>query len=321
MRGRGSTGRGKHFQTSADWTYTLSLETINQLDRAVEGLRARGKDLSTLTSADFPLPSFDDGAAALRTELLQGRGFVVIKGLPIDRYTNDEAAMAYWGLGSFLGTPMVQNVRGDRLYAVRDEGYKMETHYGGSGVRFSKTTEDLRFHTDSAPALAGSTPDIVGLLCLRPAKSGGETAIISAKTVHNVLRERRPDALEQLYGAFHHDRSSELRDGESPTLFAPVFRFDGELSARYMRFYINKGHETAAEPLLPERVRALDALDEVMSRPELQVTFEMQRGDIQLLNNRVILHSRAAFEDHPEPERRRHYARLWLSLADSVLRA
>ena len=303
------------FRSPDDWTYDLSPETIAGLDQAVEALRANGKELATLSSDDFALPCFAGEAVALRKELLQGRGFVVIRGLPIDRYSNEEAAMAYWGLGAHLGAPMVQNVHGDRLYAVRDEGYKMGADYGGTGVRFSKTTEDLRFHTDSAPALAGSTPDLVGLLCFETAKSGGETALISAKAVHNVLLDERPDDLAFLYRAFHHDRTSELRPGEAPTLSAPVFRFDKDLTARYMRFYLDKGHETAELPLGPDVVGALDALDEVMSRPELQITFDMQRGDIQLLNNRFVLHSRTSFEDHPEPERRRYYARLWLSLA------
>ena len=174
---------------------------------------------------------------------------------------------------------------------------------------------NLRFHTDSAPALAGSTPDLVGLLCLQTAKSGGATTLVSAKTVHNVLLDERPGDLARLYQAFHHDRTSELRPGEAPTLLAPVFKFDRDLIARYMRFYLDAGHKVADAPLAPEDAAALDALDEVMSRPELQLTFEMQRGEIQLLNNRFILHSRTAFEDHAEPERRRHYARLWLSLA------
>ena len=303
------------FGAADQWAFTLRPQTIAELDQAIEAVRAKGKDLSTVAKGDFPLPSFRDEADALFGKLLDGHGFVVIRGLPIDRFSRDEAAMAYWGLGAHLGAPMVQNAHGDRLYAVRDEGYKMKADYGGRGVRFSKTTEDLRFHTDSAPTLAGSTPDLVGLLCLQTAKAGGETALISAKAVHNVLLDERPDDLALLYRAFHHDRTSELRPGEAPTLSAPVFRFDKDLTARYMRFYLDKGHETAESPLGPDVVGALDALDEVMSRPELQVTFDMQRGDIQLLNNRFILHSRTSFEDHPEPERRRHYVRLWLSLA------
>ena len=303
------------FGATDEWAVTLRPETIAEIDQAVESLRAHGKELSTLTSGDFPLPSFQDQAEALCEELLHGRGLVLIRGLPIDRYSRDEAAMAYWALGAHLGAPIVQNYRGDRLYDVRDEGYKIKTDYGGRGVRFSKTPENLRFHTDSAPALAGSTPDLVGLLCLQTAKSGGATTLISAKTVHNVLLDERPGDLARLYQPFHHDRTSELRPGESPTFRAPVFRFDRDLIARYMRFYLDAGHKVADAPLAAEDIAALDALDEVMSRPELQLTFEMQRGEIQLLNNRFILHSRTAFEDHAEPERRRHYARLWLSLA------
>ena len=314
FKGRGAW-TSADFGPSKQWAFTLRPETVSEFNQAVETLRANGKRLATLSSDDFPLPSFQDQAESLREELFRGSGFVLIRGLPIERYTRDEAAMAYWGLGAHLGVPMVQNALGDRLYAVRDEGYKIKADYGGRGVRFSKTTEGLRFHTDSAPALAGSTPDIVGLLCLQTAKSGGETALISAKTAHNMLLDERPADLARLYQRFHHDRTSELRPGESPTLLAPVFKFDRDLVARYMRFYLDEGHKKAGAPLAPEDAAALDAFDEVMSRPELQLTFEMHRGEIQLLNNRFILHSRTVFEDHVEPERRRHYARLWLSLA------
>lgn len=261
---------------------------------------------------DFSPSSLAADAAAIRRELLHGRGFVVVRGLPIERCSAEEAKLLYQNLGMHLGRLLQQNVRGERLYEVRDEGYKIERDYGAVGVRFSKTAEGLHFHTDSAPALMGDTPDFVGLLALQTAKSGGSTRLVSALTLHNVMRAERPDLLARLYQPYHFDRRAELRPGEPTTLWAPVFSYSGSQQVRYFRFYIPKGHEIAGEPLSPQDVEALDYMESVMNREELQASFDMRRGDMQFVNNNFILHSRTAFEDHPEPELRRRFVRLWL---------
>ncbi len=300
------------FPSLAAQSYYLTPATLDEFHGAIQVIRNQGKDLSSLTAEDFPAVSFAEDAAGLRDELQRGSGFVVIKGLPIERYTDEEATFIYWGIGAFLGTTLPQNVKGDRVYSVRDEGYKIEKDYGAVGVRFSKTTEGLHFHTDSAPVLMGNTPDIVGLLALRVAKSGGASALVSAPSVHNILLRERPDYLARLYDDYHFDRRAELRPGEPSTLLAPIFTYDGSLRVRYFRFYIPKGHELANVPLSAADIEPLDFLESVMNREELQVTFEMERGDMQFVNNTFILHSRTAFEDYPESQRRRHLIRLWL---------
>jgi alpha-ketoglutarate-dependent taurine dioxygenase len=304
--------KGSDFSGPSDYWYYLGRETIAELDRALLRIRDSGKPLFTLTVQDFPLPSFENDAEALREELRFGSGFVVVKGLPIDRYTEQEARTIYWGLGAHLGRPIPQNLKGDLLYSVRDEGYDLDRDYGAAGVRTSKTTAGLNYHTDSPPMLAGYTPDIVCLLALRTAKSGGESAILSANTAHNILLEERPEYLDRLYAPYHMDRRAELPPGEAPTLPVPVFAYHGQLSVRYLRFYITKGHEVAGAPLTPADTEPLDYFDDVMRRPHLPVTFQMERGDMQFVNNVFILHSRTEFQDHPEPERKRHYVRLWL---------
>jgi hypothetical protein len=296
------------FPDSSVWNESLSPAAWRELDGAI-----RGKDLATVVPGEFASLPLEDDIRNLRHQLETGRGFLVVKGLPVDRYSEEEACLLYWGLGALLGMPLPQNVRGDRLYSVRDEGYRIERDYGAVGVRFSKTTEGLHFHTDSAPALMGNTPDVVGLLALQIARQGGASALVSAQTVHNVLLHERPDYLERLYAPYHFDRRAELRPGEPCTLFAPIFTCDGSLAVRYFRFYIPKGHELMHAPLGPADTEPLDFLDAVMNRPELQVRFEMRRGDMQFVSNRFVLHSRTAFVDHPEPERRRHLKRLWLA--------
>jgi hypothetical protein len=307
-----SAWRGADFPTPESWTYTLPPAVIDEFDSAMRRIRAKQIPLADLSREDFPVPSFAAAADNLRTELESGRGFVLIARLPVDRYSADECAIIYWGIGRHLATPIPQSAKDEYLFSVRDEGYNFQRDYGAIGVRISRTASAIDFHTDSSAAYAGYTPDIVALLALQTAKVGGLSALVSARTVHNILREECPHCLRRLYAPFYFDRRAELRPGESPLLESPVFSYDGALRIRYFRFNLLKGHETARVPLTPADLQALDALETTCRREELAVRFEMRRGDMQFVNNRLILHSRTAFEDYAEPERRRHFLRLWM---------
>lgn len=301
MCGPGAWQRA-NFAHASEWTHHFSSETMHEMGDA-----AREPTL-------FQLPSFGEQLGRIREQLTRGRGFVLLRGIPVDKFSEEQLDKIYWGIGALLGKPLLQNLKGDKLYSVRDEGYNISRDYGRAGVRYSKTTEKLIFHTDSAPALMGNTPEVIGLLALQVAKSGGASALVSACSVHNAMLRERPDYLRRLYQTFYFDRSAEWREGEPRTFLSPVFRFDGQLRARYFRLYIDKGHEIEGRPLSHEDAAALDYFESVMARPELQVQFEMRRGDIQLLNNTFVLHSRTAFEDWPEPERKRHLKRLWIQI-------
>jgi hypothetical protein len=300
------------FAGPEEWTLQLESATLAELDAALRRIGAAAADPQTLVREDFPLPSFTTQAAAIRRQLWRGRGFVVLRGLPADRYNDEEMRTLYWGICTHLGVIVPQTVRGDRLYSVRDEGYDMARDYGTAGVRTSKTRAAIDFHTDSPARLAGHTPDVVGLLVLRPARAGGESALVSGPAVHNVILRERPDLLDRLYEPFWMDRRIELPPGEAPVVQAPVFAFRETLQVRFLRLYIEKGHEMAGMPLTEQEVAALNYLGEVARRPALTVAMDLQRGDIQLLNNIFLLHSREQYEDHPEPERKRHYVRIWL---------
>src|SRR5258708_6139057 len=251
---------GSDFSGPSDYWYYLCPETLAELDRALQQIRRAGKTIFSLTVQDFPLPSFENDAEALREELQFGSGFVIVKGLPIERYSEEEACMIYWGLGTHLGRPIPQKVQGGLLYSVRDEGYNLERDYGTAGVRTSKTTTGFNYHTDSPSMLAGHTPDIVCLLALQTAKSGGKSAILSANTVHNAILEERPEHLDRLYAPYHMDRRAELPPGEPPTLPVPVFAYDGQLAVRYLRFYITKGAAVAGVPPPAGDTRRLEVL-------------------------------------------------------------
>jgi alpha-ketoglutarate-dependent taurine dioxygenase len=252
-------------------------------------------------------------AAEIRWRLREGRGFVVLRGINLDRYNEDQARLLYAALGRHVGPILAQNLRGETLYSVRDEGIRMEAEYGRTGVRYSKTNSAFDFHTDSPSRVSGITPDFIGLLVLHTAKTGGESALVSGYALHNILRAERPDVLERLYQPFWVDRRAELPPGEEPVLPVPVFAFDGRLKLRYLRFYITKGQEWKGEPLGAADREVLNVFDSVMRRPGVSVLVPLEPGDIQIISNTFLLHSRTAYEDYADPALKRHFIRLWLA--------
>jgi alpha-ketoglutarate-dependent taurine dioxygenase len=223
-----------------------------------------------------------------------------------ERYSPEEMTVCYWLIGQLLGRPIEQNVQVTLLYDVRDTG--QDVRYG---ARFSVTNAESSFHTDNS--FGSGVADYVGLLCLKSAKNGGLCQVVSGYTVHNELLARHPDALEMLYQPWHIDRRGGVRPGEGPTVQYPVLAWDGYgLMYRYLRYWIESGHDKIGQPLSAAQRNALDALDEVANDPALRVEFALKPGDMFFINNRWILHNRTAFEDYAESEQRRHLVRLWL---------
>jgi alpha-ketoglutarate-dependent taurine dioxygenase len=214
-----------------------------------------------------------------------------------------------------LGQPIEQNVHGVLLYDVRDTGQDVR-----AGARFSVTNAESSFHTDNS--FGSAIVDYVGLLCLRTAKRGGLSQVVSGYTAHEELLARHPGALEVLSQPWHIDRRGGLRPGDAPTVYYPLLSRNAHgLTYRYMRYWVETGHETAGQPLSSAKREALNVLDAVLNEPALRVEFALAPGDLFFVNNRWILHNRTAFEDHPEPEQRRHLVRLWLCTRCSSDRA
>jgi alpha-ketoglutarate-dependent taurine dioxygenase len=250
--------------------------------------------------------SLPDKIGALRHELRRGRGFVVIRNAPVEEYAT---------ICSMFGAIVPQTVAGATIYSVRDEGLSIDRDYGRPGVRISKTSAAFPFHTDSPSRLAGHTPDYIGLYVVQTAKSGGESLVVNGYEVEAAIRRERPDVLDRLYRPFWVDRRAELPPGEEPVVRVPVFSRSAshsELRVNYLRLYIAKGQELQGEPLHETDIEALDFFDSVMNRPGLAVSIQLQQHDIQIINNTCLLHSRTAYEDHPEPEKKRHYLRIWI---------
>ncbi len=243
---------------------------------------------------------------ALRSvhEVLEdGRGFAIVESPPL---AAEDATLLYWIVGQGLGRPFAQNVQGTMLYDVRDTGQQLS-----EGARFSVTSYESSFHTDNS--FGADVLDYVGLLCLCTAKSGGRSQVLSGYAAHNELHVRAPEVLKTLYQPFQVDRRGGVREGESPTVPVPIIQANGEgLLVRYLRYWIEAGHEKLRHPLTAAQKNALDTLDACLNRPELRVEFDLKPGDMYFINNRWTLHNRTAFQDHPEPDRRRHLVRLWL---------
>jgi alpha-ketoglutarate-dependent taurine dioxygenase len=298
--------RANSIDDHRSWYHPLPEHCLSSIDETIRQLRRDPRPATELRVFETPCGSLRDELKRVLTTLESGRGFLILQGIPSHLYSGAEQQTIYWLLGQLLGRPFAQNIQGTLLYDVRDTG--QDVRYG---VRFSVTNAELGFHTDNS--FGEEVLDYVGLLCINASKSGGLNQLVSVYSLHNELLANHPDVLEVLYQPFHVDRRGGFRPGDAPTIMAPVLQWDGaELICRYLRYWIEAGHEKVGQALSGKQRNALDVLDRVASSPELQVEFGLQAGEILFINNRWLMHSRSAFEDHPEPERKRHYVRLWL---------
>lgn len=287
-----------------EWQITLSDDEISELEAAAAPLVSGLANIGTIQQSDFPLPTLGPKLAELQMELIQGRGFGLLRGLPVARYSEREAMTIFFGLGTHLGNARSQNAKGHVLGHVINLGLDSTD----PKVRIYQTRERQTFHTDSC--------DVVGLLCLQPAKKGGLSLLVSADTVFNEMRKRRPDLLELLLLPIATDRRGEVPEGMLPYLLIPVFNyFKNRITPFYQRQYIESAQRFAAAPrLTPQHFEALNLFDELCNDPGLHLTMMLQQGDMQFVYNHAMLHDRTGFEDWPEQNKRRHLLRLWLSV-------
>ncbi|HVO06502.1 MAG TPA: TauD/TfdA family dioxygenase [Burkholderiaceae bacterium] len=288
-----------------DWIETLSPGELDELAHACTPWLSEHADWSELSRERFVLPTLAPRLARLQRELLEGRGFVLVRSLPLAAWGRRCSALAFYGLGTHLGRPLSQNAQGHLLGHVRDQGLSS----ADPNVRIYQTRERQTFHTDSA--------DVVGLLCLQPARRGGASALVSSITLYNELRARRPELAACLFEPLATDRRGEVPPGARPFFEIPVFNwFAGRLSTIYQRQYIKSAQRFPDAPRLSARqVEALDLLDALTDDPALHFTMQFESGDMQFVHNHTLLHDRTAYEDWPEPARKRHLLRLWLAPA------
>lgn len=296
------------FQEDNTWLIHLDAGQLSQIDRALKLIRGNHLTIDDINSGHFDLPSLHPVIDKIRSDVLAGRGFIVIRGFPVSQYTDEEAEIFFWGLGCQLGKGVSQNAKGDRLGHVFDQNMK----YMEGNVRGYQTRSRLPFHTDGS--------DVVGLLCLRTAKSGGLSSIASSISIYNTLLDESPDLLPILYNGFVYDRKGEHKPGDLgyTACKVPVFsNANGTISCRYIRSFIETGIKKHGIKLTNFERAALDKIDEVAARPEMHLDMALEPGDMQFVNNYTILHSRTEYEDHPEPSRRRHLLRLWINIENA----
>ena len=303
---------GPEIQDDDGWIWHLTDAEIAEIDAALAAAKDAGATIPF--GADlFPLPTLGARLDAMIADVTQGLGVVLVRGLPRNRYSREECELIYWGLGAHIGRPVSQNARGHLLGHVTDEGKDLSD----PNARGYQTRNRLDFHCDQLPV------DIIGLFCVRTAKSGGASFLVSAPAVHNVLLEERPDLVDVLYEPFHVDWRGDHPDGEQPWYDVPMFSAaDGKITARVTnRSFLESVSRYGDELALTERQReALDAVQEIANRPGLRLSMDFQEGDMQFINNHTVLHAREAYEDHDDPDLKRHLLRMWIGLPDHMRR-
>ena len=293
-------GGGEDLRDVAAWSYKLSGSDVDELVAGVQAVRRNGVALVDIGRGHFPLGAFAGVLADVRRELLDGRGIVLLQNFPID-LDREAIAIAYLGVGSHLGRHISQNREGHILGHVKDLG----GDYSDPNTRGYMTRAEMRFHTDPC--------DYVGLLCLQTSMSGGASRVASSVTVYNRMLERRPDLVKELTGDFYRSRGGEFSPGEDPWFKQPIFSFtESYFSCSGIGMAVEKAQGLpGVPPYTPAQKEAVEVYRATVDECAQDIDFHP--GDVQFLNNFVMLHTRREYQDWPEPSRKRHLLRLWLN--------
>ena len=298
-----SAWRPADFPTPDAYSVTLTGAHFAAFDRALAASRDAGRNAEDLTAPDFAVESIAGDVAAWRDEVLHGRGFVVLRELPRDRYTPDDLGMLFFGLGTHFGRAVSQSSMGDRLGHVIDVGGKDRRE------RAYRTSRELTLHTDRC--------DVIGMLCLEKATSGGLSGYASVHTIYNEILAARPELLEPLFSGFRYHRRGEELPGEpivTPYRVPVLSESAGQLSTVFLRAYIEMAAKELGVPLSEREVAALDCFEEVGRRDDVTLRFMLEPGQAIFFNNCTLLHNRTSFEDDGCAGQKRHLLRLWLML-------
>jgi hypothetical protein len=287
----------------SEWTHCLGDGEVAELEEALAVARSHTDELLDVDKSRFPLPDFGRRLAGVTEELINGRGFQRITGLPVDRLGAEDSSWIYWGIGMHLGVPWPQNARGHLLGDVKDEGRRMSE--GNS--RGYQMAGPLPFHSDGS--------DLVGLLCLSNGVSGGESLIANALLCHNLLAESDPELAAVMYDGLPYDYRGEEAEGGRPYYTIPAFtRHEDRLFIRYIPPFIKASQRHEGAPRLTEQQQAaMAAYDALVADPAHQVEMTFEPGDMQFINNYHVLHGRRTFEDDHEAGNVRWLKRLWLA--------
>jgi hypothetical protein len=288
----------------SEWLVELTPDDLHELEAATDQAMAVGTAMQAVSRDSFPLPGLSQKIADWRTEIRSGRGFVVVRGLPVIDWGDEKSAFAYWGIGHHLGLPGAQNPQNELLGHVVDYGEEADNPM----VRRYRTTGNIDFHCVAA--------DAVGLLCLHTAKTGGQSRIVSSVAIYNEIWDQRPDLVARLFDPFALDLRGEERPGDAGFISLPPCRYtdEGGLQTFYHSEYFRSAERHDGVTFDQATRDLLDLYDSLCLRPDLQLDMWLQPGDMQFISNHTTVHSRTEYEDWPERHRKRHLLRLWLSL-------
>ena len=296
--------RGDRIAERSEWIVELDRTPVAELESAVASVASRDVDLFEVTRDDFPVPSMGRHFQALLEALEGGRGFALLRGLPVARWSDAENRIAIWGLGTHLGLPVGQDLAGSLLHDVRDTGRRFGAD---DSIRYYQTNHAIRLHTDGG--------DIFALGCVRQGESGGRSLVVSAVEVFNEIVRRRPDLAVVLQQDFWMDARGQRPDGARCQILPIYTLHAGHLSILLKPEYIYSAQRFDEVPRLSDaQCEALELFHEITREPGIALEFDMRPGDILLASNHTIMHGRTEFEDAPAPEHRRLMLRLWLTI-------
>ncbi len=296
--------RASELEQRPDWQLHLDLADLQELETARDATRDLPREA---LGESFELPKLGSKLRSVQDSLEHGSGATIIRGFDPSAYCEEDCRRIFWGICHHIGTPISQSATGERIFSVRDEGFREDD----PRARGPNTRKKLSFHTDRC--------DVITFLCLQPAKSGGENEVVSSMTVYNEIARRRPDLLEVLLEPYHYKRHNVDTGNALPYCQQPIFSFqDGYFASAFLRVLIERAYAMEEVPdMTPLQREALDFVESVAAETELQVRFRQEAGDILLLNNWVTYHRRTEFQDHEDPALRRHILRVWLSVPNS----
>ena len=295
--------KGSKMAKTTDWIYVLSKNEITELENALAHVKSKKLTTTNIKKSDFPLPNFSKTLSEFLKEIESGRGFLLIRGLPVEKLGDENTTIIYWGIGTYFGKAVAQNMMGELLSDVWSIGNNWNKNYN---LRGYQTPVHLPYHCDKS--------DAVGLLCLQTAKSGGTSSIASSVAIHNEILTKQPDLLKPLYEPFYIDHRGEEFNGEKPYYISPVFNiYKGKFFARFGQKYVESAQRFPQVPRLTnDQIEAMNLFSKLALSKNFRLDMEFKRGDMQFLNNHCIVHSRTEYQDHPEIVRRRHLVRMLL---------
>ena len=285
------------------WFFTLSPEETDEIRQAVDHVQHLGLSLEEISSENFPLPLLVPRLMEWKAMLKSGQGFFALRGLPVEDWGDERSAIAFWGLGHNLGIPGGQNPQNELLGHVKD----YDEEGDNPSVRRYRTAGNIDFHCDAA--------DVVGLLCLRKAKSGGQSRIASSTAIYNEILKQNPDLAQQLFEPMLLDLRGEHKPGDAPVRkMVPAAFAKGDLKVFWHSEYFRSSDRHQGYAFSQEQTELLDLFDNLAASPEFHIDMWLEPGDMQFISNHTIVHARTEYEDGSGDNEKRHLLRLWLSV-------